>query len=172
MAAQSTYTLIATATGNGTSTANITFSNIPQTYTDLVLVTSVLVNSSVGYGYTINTNISGSIYYGTTLQANGSSVAAAQNPGANTVWYPINALSINTSYPTIITTHFLNYANSTAYKSILSRQAGDFNGSGATTEMVGVCYSTSPINSITVGTNNSVYWTTSSTFNLYGIQAA
>ena len=55
MAAGATYTPIATQTP-GSNTASISFSSIPGTYTDLVLVIDNAFTASGGYSYSLSFN--------------------------------------------------------------------------------------------------------------------
>jgi len=93
MAAGSTYTPIATTT-LGSTTASYTFSSIPSTYTDLVLVV-------IGEAYFTSTNYintgvqfnsdTGSNYAAHYLIGNGSSVSSGATTTSNisyTPWIP------------------------------------------------------------------------------------
>ena len=64
MAAGATYAPIATTAGTGSSTT-ITFTSIPQTYTDLVLIIDQITPGANNYGYNIrfNNNSGGSTYW-------------------------------------------------------------------------------------------------------------
>jgi len=164
MAASPTYVPIATTT-LGSAAASYTFSSIPSTYTDLVLVissptTGIGANSAIQVGNsTIDT---GSNYSLTQLYGTGS--AAASQKGSN----------INFGYGGVITgtavaiTHFLNYSNTNIYKTWLSRGSAPSNYIDATVSM---WRSTSAINTIKVYGDSGTY-AIGSTFTLYGIAAA
>jgi len=166
MAAGSTYTPIATATGTGSSDT-INFSSIPATYTDLVLIAvgnetgtfdGVLVQ--VGNS-TIDTATN---YSATRIRGNGSSATS----GRGTSESSMNIGLVDSASMSINIFQFMNYANTTTYKTIISRGNATANMLQAA---VGLWRSTSAITTISViaGGGN---WTTSSKFTLYGIAAA
>jgi len=167
MPAGSTYTPIATTTIPNTTTANYTFSSIPSSYTDLILVQSVGNNSGSGAnGVRINYNSdTGSNYSWTYLVGNGSSGSSGRN--SNATYYDIG-LDNNTTNFTVIITQVMNYANTTTFKTAISRSAA------ASNELSGnasLWRSTSAINSITI-TKADGNFKQGSTFTLYGIAAA
>jgi len=71
-----TYTLIASNTLS-TAAASITFSSIPATYTDLLLVTSVREATTDSYTATLKFNASTTTYTQRNLQGSGSAVSSA-----------------------------------------------------------------------------------------------
>lgn len=175
MPAQSTYTPIATLNGTGTTGGEVlAFTSIPQTYTDLVLVAHATTNAVAGSNtitLSVNTG-TGSAYSGTILLGNGTSVSSARFT-ATTVWYPNNGANLNTTYPSAWTMHFMNYANTATFKPIIAQVASDFAGTGHLSLFSGQFLSTAAINRITISSNQgSNFWTTGSTFTLYGITAA
>ena len=169
----STYTPIATTT-LGSAAADITFTSISSAYTDLVLIvtgrfdsanTSRELRIQVGNG-SIDT---GSNYsytrmagYGTGLfsdrVSNGTNMSAGVIPAANA---PSGYIG-NAIY------HFMNYSNTTTYKTILNRTN---DGNDWVETDVGLWRSTSAINQIKIFglTANLV---TGSTATIYGIKAA
>jgi len=164
MAAGSTYTPIATATGTGSSGV-ITFSSIPSTYTDLVLVSNFETSTSANLYYQVNGS-SSAIYSDTTLYGDGSSVGSNRR-SSKTVSY-ITYLS-GSGQRAVVTTNFMKYANTTTNKTFLTR----FNNSSFELGVeVGLWSSTSAISSITLNLNNSANFTSTSFFTLYGITAA
>jgi hypothetical protein len=161
MAAGSTYTPIATTT-LGSAASSYTFSSIPSTYTDLVLVRSggistpdeigLRFNGDTGSNYSY-TNVSG---YGATASGRGSNQTmgrggAAWTSANNTIW------------------QIMNYANTTTYKTFLQR----FNDPGDTVgAAVTLWRSTAAINSVQVITLSGANLTVGTTLTLYGISAA
>lgn len=166
-----TYEKIATTT-LGTAAASVTFSSIVSTYTDLILISSARSTiASTGNNLYCRFNAdSGSNYSATEIAGDGSSAYADQqtNSTYSFIGFTSGASSSSGIYG-ISTSHFMNYANSTTFKTVLSR--GSAIGQG-THEIVSLWRSTSAINQIVVypaGANN---FATGSTFTLYGIKAA
>lgn len=161
MAAGATYEPIATTT-LGSNQSTVTFSSIPSTYTDLVVIANAVLSTSVGFGMYFNSD-TGSNYSFMYLYGDGTSAAAGAN--ANTT--RINFGNGATTY-SIYKASIQDYANTTTNKTVLSS-------GGLATEYAiayaGIWRSTSAINSITFqpasGTIN-----TGTTFSLYGIAAA
>jgi hypothetical protein len=110
-----TYTLIASYTVGAGGAANITFSSIPGTYTDLVLHTSVRSSVS-GYGTDMNITLNGSTssfssrriygYSGTVYTDTQTNVSGVVNGGSSTgsifasnyLYFPSYSGSTNKSY--------------------------------------------------------------------------
>ena len=159
----STYTPIATATGTGSSNT-ITFSSIPSTYTDLVVVAQMQANSNDYVNFRIN-NDTGSNYSNTQVYGTGSSAGSARASSQTSVlWEAIP------SSPNVINSiiHFQNYSNATTYKTALLR-SNDAN--SVVRAIVTLWRSTSAINRLDFY-NNTNSFTTATTFTLYGIAAA
>ena len=164
MAAGATYQSIATTT-LGSAASSYTFSSIPSTYTDLILVCGIFNSSSGANAYVRLNGDSGSNYSRTQLTGNGTTAASGR--ASNTTSAYIDAVSTN--YPQeIITVHFMNYSNTTTYKTFLARAD---NASTGTQANVSLWRSTSAINSIAIYTDTGNF-STGSTFTLYGIASA
>lgn len=156
-----------------TSTAGIiTFSSIPQTFTDLVLIQSARVSSA--YDITaIRVNSVTTNYSGTYIEGNGSS--ATTGNGAAEIALRAGYVP-GTSYTGEWSSeiyNFMNYSNSSYNKIVLSRTA--FVGSSVNfnvQEKVSLIPTTSAITQITTQPVNGALWAIGSTFTLYGIKAA
>jgi hypothetical protein len=162
MAAGSTYTPIATTT-LGSDTASYTFSSISGSYTDLIIVGSVKVGGSGDYlGVQFNGD-TGSNYSRTRLSGNGS--AASSERESNAVRVNMYNQSNANFFPNIL--HIMNYANTTTYKTFLSRNdISEWN----TNAQVALWRNTAAITSITlIGGGNLA---TGTTLTLYGIASA
>jgi hypothetical protein len=160
-----TYEKIQTTTGNG-STATITFSTIPATYTDLVIVASV-INSNGSDSLSLRLNGDTGSNYSYTVLGNSGSTPESYRSSNNT--YMQCGLELDTSpAPNII--HVMNYANTTTNKTVIARGGqGDIR----TRAIVGLWRSTAAITSITLrNPSGAGAYSTSSTFTLYGIKAA
>ncbi len=165
----STYSPIASVTLSSAQ-SSVTFSGIPQTYTDLVLVANVKqVASNNGLRFRFNSD-SGSNYSSTYLYGNGTSAISGRESSI-TSGYAVYTSS-STTLEMMAQFHILNYTNSTTYKTTLGRGARASEMADAT---VSLWRSTSAITSITLAagatfpTNN---FDTGTTFNLYGVANA
>lgn len=159
----STYTPIASQT-LGSAAASVTFSSIPQGYTDLVLVVNAgTAVATANYGLEFNAD-SGSNYSQTWLRGNGS--AAASSRASNNTWIQVDYYGYTASITNLTTIQIQNYSNSTTNKTVLIR--GDSADYGVTAT-VGLWRNTAPITSLKI--YSSAYNLLSgSTFSLYGIQ--
>lgn len=166
-----TYEPISTTT-LGSATATVTFSSIPQTYTDLVLVIFG-ANSNADAndtGYMQYNSDTGNNYSDTIVYTNGNTPTSfrATNSNAIGLWTIMGNTDSN-RYSAIVV-NFQDYANTTTYKTTLNR-IGTPTGSGGWTNMsVGLWRNTNAITSILVGGGSN--WRSGSTFTLYGIKEA
>lgn len=161
----STYTPLATTT-LGSSASSYTFSSIPSTYTDLIIIAQVKGTATTYFNVRFNSD-TGSNYSRTTLSGDGSTVSSERR--TNQTWINTDyneAIQTNLNY--INTLQIMNYANTTTYKTMLCRANNAATGAGTT---VGLWRSTSAITSVSLISNNNSF-DTGSTFTLYGIAAA
>ena len=155
-----TYDPIATATATG-SQPTITFSSIPSSFTDIVAV--ITGNTVSNSAYILLNNDATALYSRTVLRGDGTSATSTRASGANN-------LLIDGSYSqpfqnAII--HFMNYSNTTTFKTVLSRS----NNAGAGIDQeVGLYRSTNAISRIDFCLTSN--WSSGTTFTLYGIKAA
>ena len=166
MAAGNTYVAIATQT-LGSATATVTFNSIPSTYTDLVLVTQS-AGSSAGQDFKIQFNSDTATNYSVTLIRGYGSGATSNRTSNSTYIYLDYSGGSLTTIQDQYNVNIINYANTTAYKTILTRYSSAANSAEAG---VGLWRNTSAINRIDLSmtAGNLV---TGSTFSLYGILAA
>ena len=160
-----TYTPIATNTLSS-NTATVTFSSIPATYTDLVLVantknTTTGVNSlQMAFNSDTASNYSFTILYG-----NGTSATSARY-SSQTVG--VAGWDSTTNFtPTII--NIQNYANTTTFKTAISRSS---DAGGRVTAFVNLWRKTPEAITTVSLTSQSSQFVTGSTFTLYGIKNA
>jgi hypothetical protein len=173
MAAGMTYTPIATNTLTSSS-ATVTFSSIPQTYTDLVLVMQPAANADdENIGIRFNGVASG-VYSYTRIGANNT--AGTFNSSRVTGFSRINtteATGTSTNLGNlVIVVNINNYTNTTTYKTLLARsgqQGGTYNG---VEFFVGLWPSTAAITSVTAMQGGTRTFSVGSAFTLYGILAA
>jgi hypothetical protein len=164
MAAGSTYTKIASNT-LGSAAASVTFSSIPSTYTDLVLVSnwSITVGSGASLYARVNSD-SGTNYSYTNLVGNGSTATSVRQSSVNVIVLEVAA------YAGMANTiaNFMNYSNTTTNKTIIHREN---NAGSISAAYVNLWRNTSAINALELFTSTSTF-VSGSTFNLYGITAA
>ena len=170
MAASSTYTPIATTT-LGSNSGTVTFSSIPQTYTDLIIVCNYrTVGTPTFYGCTWKANgDTGANYSSTAIFGNGSSASS----GRSTVYAGFGVESYSTTNNQVAVINFQNYSNSNTFKTAISRSS-----SGASSEYVAswvsLWRSTAAITSITLYSTDlgAVPFASGNVFTLYGLAAA
>ena len=159
----STYTPIATTTLGSTATS-YTFSSIPATYTDLVLVYSGNQASQDNFSLQFNSDTA-SNYSVTTMYGNGSVASSQRFSSASSIYGPI----LDATTQSNLVAQIPNYSNATTYKTIVMR--GDST-SFRTTATVGLWRSISAITTIKCQTLSGGNFNIGSTFSLYGIAAA
>jgi hypothetical protein len=172
MPAGSTYTPIATVT-LGSAAASYTFSSIPTTYTDLVLVSSVSFASNgvryavvrVGNG-TVDTGNNYSDTYYDTYPGTPNSGLNSNNTTMLFSYSSSSGLTTNQFQNAIA--NFMNYSNTNIHKTVYNRNISAAN---MVSYYVNLWRSTAAINTIqiTAGGDN---FASGSTFTLYGITAA
>lgn len=168
MAAGATYEKLATTT-LGSNQATITFSSISASYTDLVLIVSANQTPALNTQYIRFNGDTGTNYSYTILAGNGTSAVSARGTTQDAWYSGYYGVPPTSNFGTEIYS-FQNYANTTTFKTGLSRTG---RASGGTDAMVGLWRNTAAITSITYGiTGISAFLTSGSTFTLYGIAAA
>lgn len=166
----STYTPISQTTLSSTA-GIVTFSSIPQTYTDLVLIQSARVSSAFDIT-AIRVNSVTTNYSGTYLEGNFTTTTS----GRGTLEIALRAGYVpGTSYPNEWSTeiyNFFNYTNTSVNKTVLSRT--NFLNSAVSFNIqtkVSLIPTTAAITQITTQPVNGALWASGSTFTLYGIKA-
>lgn len=159
--AVSAYEVISTQT-LGSAAATVTFSSIPQTYTDLVLIASSAGSADVDIYGRLNGD-TGSNYSGTRVYGNGS-VAGSDRESSQTRMQ----LGLSRSAQTTNILQINNYSNTTTYKTVFNRstEAGY-----STIAWVCLWRSTAAISTVLLYPASGNF-NTGSTFTLYGIKAA
>jgi hypothetical protein len=158
-----TYDKIDKATASGSQNV-ITFTSIPSTYTDLVLIFNGSTVSQAGIALTFN-NDTASNYSITRLLGSGSAASSDRSSNQSSI-----GLGVSTSTTATITetVQIFNYSNTTTFKTILVRWN---NASSFVAAIAGLWRKTpEAINrlDLTCTTGN---FTSGSTFTLYGIKA-
>lgn len=163
----STYEKIATTTlGSG---GTVTFSSIPSTYTDIVLISSAKNSSGSAGTYQIVLNSdTGTNYSAIYLLGNGIAASSGKFTSASVLYTSRSTGSSSTEFsPGVV--HFMNYANTTTYKTIISR--GN-EASATAAAFINLWRSTSAITSINLQQPGGGNFAAGSSFTLYGIKAA
>jgi hypothetical protein len=153
--------------------SNASFTNIPQTYKDLYIVTTtkdaattgdhvlkILANGDAGANYNV-----------TRLSVNGT--ASSSDIQNNTTWggwtAVTNNATANAGIFSVNKTHILNYSNTSMFKTFIDESAADTNGSGFVYHCGTIWKSTAAINNLIIATTNGGM-TAGSTVYLYGIR--
>jgi hypothetical protein len=163
MPAGNTYEAIATNTTTAFA-ASVTFSSIPQTYTDLVLVCEGVASGGNAYPYIQFNGDTGTNYSSTQMFADGSTVTSSRRTNDSKIDFVI---WLSTGRNNIIT-NVMNYSNSTTFKTFLAK--GD-NAGQYTQPTVGLWRNTAAITSLTVHAQYTNFGV-GCIFSLYGIKAA
>lgn len=142
-----------------------TFTSIPGTYTDLKMVVNGSFNSEDYVCLQFNSD-TGSNYSETPIVGNGSTVSSGR--AANRAFIFTQAVA-GSGVRFMVQSNFMNYSNSTTYKTVLSRTDC---ASRDVTASAGLWRSTSAITSIKVYGLVGNNFETGSTFTIYGIKAA
>lgn len=160
MSKTATYSKIASTT-LGSSVTSYTFSSIPDTYTDLILIINGSATSGTGVYMRYNGDTAGN-YNQTTLFT--YSGAGAVTDSLNNA----GSISLTNMYGTqmIATAQILDYSNTTTYKPMIARRVDTQQHSGM---VAGFWRSTSAINSVTISADQA--FNSGTNLTLYGIQA-
>jgi hypothetical protein len=159
----STYTPIYSQTLSSAA-SSVTFSNIPTTFTDLVLVCRTSNASAAYFGGVLNGD-SGSNYSDTILWG-ATNAESFRYSGTNFSRFGY-CTTADSSLKTFIV-NFMNYSNNSTFKSIITRGAD----ASAVGTAVSLWRSTAPISSIQLVFSGGVNMSSGSTFTLYGVKAA
>jgi hypothetical protein len=164
-----TYEPIATNTLSSAA-ASVTFSSIPLTYTDLVIVSQIRSTRATGtedYGYFyFNGDTTLANYGRTIISGDGTTAGSAQF--ANPIGLTMPVASATSTYNVNIF-NIMNYSNSTTYKTVLERNS--FSG-GIAYLQSGLWKNTAAITSIQFAPYYGPNFASGSSFTIYGIKAA
>jgi hypothetical protein len=163
-----TYEPIASTT-LGADAASVTFSDLPGTFTDLVIVIHAKVDGN-DYNPAIRFNgDTGSNYSRTTLSGNGSAAASGRQSSQTYFNTGTNGDPTNAEHMSII--HVMSYANTNVFKTILTANATP---AVSVSRHVGLWRSTSAITSVLLSGSSlgAGEWVSGGRFDVYGIKAA
>jgi hypothetical protein len=157
-----TATYIALANVTLTSQATITFSSIPATYRDLVLVCSGTTSVNANLVTRVNGD-SGTNYSWVYMSGNGTSATSGSNASDTSILQGATAFWISAS-PTNTIFNFMDYSATDKHKTVLVRTDGS---TRATEAIASRWANTSAITSIAISLTSGTF--TSGTMSLYGI---
>lgn len=161
----STYTPISTQTLTADA-ATVTFTGIPQTYTDIVLVCNFGTSSSGRTGTMRFNGDTGTNYSWRSIGGNGTSAQAGGGSNISSIYFTGQITGDGTALANVAVTSIQNYSNTTTYKTVISRS----NDAARYVELaVGTWRSTAAINRIDLARDNGTNWLSGSSFTLYGI---
>jgi hypothetical protein len=167
-----TYEKIQNIVVSNSTTITVDFTSIPQSYTDLVIVGN--------FGCTVGSNRSpirinndtNANYSTTHVRGNGSTVVSGRTSNTDS-GFIFDNIAIPTVFDGNCMLIFNNYLNTNTYKTFLCRYGSTSRGTGTS---VNTWRSTSAVSSVQIiagsgGEPGTNYWSTNSTFTLYGIKA-
>lgn len=161
-----TYTPIATTT-LASAAASYTFSSIPGTYTDLILISNA---SNASTDSALNMQFNGDTatnYSSTRLSGDGSTATSAST--ANLAYVIAGRANATGSISANGIAQIMSYSNTTTYKTTITRANNSASITGA---YAGTWRNTAAITSILIYSANAANISAGSTFTLYGIKAA
>lgn len=164
-----TYTPLATTT-LGSSQSTVTFSSISSSYTDLVLVASIVGTADSSVIFRFN-NDSTSLYSQTTMAGVGTSTVTTGRQSNEGRFLISEGTGISTTNPSTLIASVNNYSNTSTNKTFLSRWGVPSATYPGTQALVGTYRSTSAISRIDL-IAFSANFNSGSTFTIYGIKAA
>lgn len=159
-----TYEPIATNTISSSTISEVSFTSIPATYTDIVLIIKATASTPTTGRLRFN-GVSSNVYSDTFLDASGSATSSFRETNVSAL-YPLSFYNTGTTNSII---DIMNYAQTTTFKSILVR--GYFTTFASYGN--GIWSSTNAINSIQISTQTGThYFGVGSIFTIYGVKAA
>jgi hypothetical protein len=170
MAAGATYVPIATQTASG-SVSSLTFSSIPQTYTDLILVLGSLDMGAGSAPWLQFNGDTGTNYSTTYLEGTGASATSNRRTSFSRILAGYNVTSNGSGQTENLIWNIQNYSNSATYKTVIGRWNSPVASYPGTNANVGLWRNTAAITSLTVS-NDGGNFTAGSQFTLYGIASA
>lgn len=163
--ATNTYIPIASIT-LGSSASSVTFSSIPQTYQDLVLVINGKPNTGdTSIDLVFNSDTTNANYPATFARGNGSATGSGTlTSSGSQITYSASGGNL------LIATSIMDYSATDKHKTLLTRTNGD-GASDWVAMWAGRWADTSALNNIEVTFVQVRTWNTGTTLALYGIEA-
>jgi len=164
MPAGNTYESIATTT-LGSAASSTTFSSIPSTYTDLVIIFNGQFDGTNRQLSMRMNGDTGSNYTRTAIGGNGTVAESVRNANETEIFVGYMPTA-NAQLTSIL--QIMNYANTTTFKTVLARSN---DAAAYVSASVGMRRNTAAVTSITLNAYGGNF-NSGSTFSLYGITAA
>ena len=164
--ANNTYQALLTQTLS-TAAASVTFSSIPQGYTDLFVVctaTATVANSTFILRVGSGSVDSGTNYSTTTLYGNGTTATSTRTSNVSSIYIG----DIATSAANTTNFSIMNYSNATTNKTVIGRNGISAFGTQA---FVGLWRSTVAVNTISLALFSGNNFAIGSTFTIYAIKS-
>jgi len=171
-----TYEPIATNTVSGSTTHQVDFTSTSGSYTDLIIVAN---------GYTVTSDISQRIRFNSDsasnyslnyIGGNGTTVSGLRVTNGSGIYANyLTGWTASSTQPSNWIFQIMSYANTSTYKTCISRANTTTGGTYPGTELLTSLWrSTSAITSISVeaGYSSTHYYAAGTTITLYGIKAA
>lgn len=159
-----TYEPIATYTISSAQ-SSYTFSSIPSTYTDLILIADMSSGGTNAYPSVRLNGDTASNYSRTYINGDGGTASSSRNSES---WWTVFGNQLAASRTNFIM-QIMNYSNTTTFKTAVSRKNDTAGVMGAT---VHLWRSTAAINSVQIGTQTADTFSVGTTFTLYGVKSA
>jgi len=159
-----TYTPLATVT-LASSASSVTFSNIPATYRDLVLITSCSFQNNGSIQITLNSD-TGNNYSGIRSQGDGSATSSGTYSSNGQIAFQQINYSSNTRLTYV--TNFMDYSATDKHKTVLTRNNGPANAVAMETHRWA---NNAAINRMLIQPGGGTNFLSGSTLSLYGIVA-
>lgn len=167
-----TYEPIATTTLSSPA-ASISFSSIPQTYTDLVVIANLRSSDSRSGGQSVVFRMngdSGNNYSKTGVYGSGSSVASFRQSNVSCIELSCTMNGTTAGVYAQNITNVMGYSSTNTFKSVLSRINTET--AGYVSAEIGLYRSTSAITSMSFTEPSGLNWVTGCSVTIYGIKAA
>jgi hypothetical protein len=163
----STYTPISSQT-LVSATSSVTFSSIPSTYTDLVLICNLKTATDASLAGRINGD-TGANYSRISLAADGSSVqSTAGSATTYGIWCTFGYASAS-NFNAVAIVNINNYSSANVKKTVM---VSNSNGLTGVSLMVSTWNNTAAVNSVTLLNDGGANFSIGCAFTLYGIKAA
>ena len=161
-----TYEPIASITTSGTTTSSVTFSNLPSSFTDLIVVEYVSF-TVVGNQSGIDFGDTSTLYSSTNLRGNGTSATSQRFTSGNAIGSTPGDSASGTTWMTVVR-QVMSYSNTNVHKTILHSTSDT---ASYVNRTVGLWRNTNAISTVRLFAVTGAY-ASGSTFSLYGVRAA